>query len=173
MRVLRILFRAGMAGELLPDFLRNVGVRKCGVEAVAQGMKREARQRSPTARLYQISFNPGFLQNRFKSTVRPNLPPVAFSDARRKHRRFAGAGILQQLSLKLRVHGNRDYLFRLARREPNNLVVPVNGAGRRFVTSSNTTAVRSTLRFPFMATSCEKLQVTLQHPLRATFFRLN
>jgi hypothetical protein len=78
MRVMRILFRAGMAAELLPDFLRNAGVRKCGVEAVAQGMKREVRQRSPTARLYQFSFNPGFLQNRFKSTVRPNLPPVPF-----------------------------------------------------------------------------------------------
>ena len=26
MRVMRILFRAGMAGELLPNFLRNAGI---------------------------------------------------------------------------------------------------------------------------------------------------
>ncbi len=49
--------------------------------------------------------------------------------------------------------------------------ISVIGAGRRCVTSSNTTAVSSALRFPFTATSCEKSLGALQGVTQRLFFR--
>ena len=169
---MRILFRAGMAGELLPNFLRNAGVRKCGVEAVAQGMKREARQRSPTARCISFPSIPAFCRialNRPSDRIyRPCLFRSETETSSLCRCRHSSTTLVEAAGA-----GDRDYLFRLARREPNNLVVPVNGAGRRFAVINNSNRERRRRRPDFIVISCEKWQMHLRGIAPVQFFHLN
>jgi len=69
MRVLRVHFRTGMAGELLSDFLRYSGVCHRRIEAMPQGMKREVGQFSAAACFRSFTLNLRLLHDRSEAAA--------------------------------------------------------------------------------------------------------
>lgn len=121
-RILRVNFRAGVAGELLPDFLTHARVRHCRVEGMPQAVKRETRAR-PQAFMGNFTLDARPLHNRHKPPAQAVLAACPPARKGRKQKRLADARPFQKLALQIRVQRDGDGLFCFAWGEADKLTL--------------------------------------------------
>ena len=69
----RVHFGAAVAGELLPDFLWQTGGCQCGVKAVSQRVKRQAREHSSATGLCSLAFDACLFHDRVETPTQDVL----------------------------------------------------------------------------------------------------
>src|SRR5690349_4827274 len=96
MRVNFIHLRAGVAGEFLADFLRDISIRQRRVERMPQRMKGEARLRASFAvpLTQHAPLDASALHDALERHRQAALAAATFARERREHRRLADAARL-------------------------------------------------------------------------------